>query len=108
MATMSFTSGMRIGPYEILVPLGVGGMGEVYKARDSRLGRLVAVKTLSAEKVADSEWRRRFLAEAQAASRLNHPNIVTIYEILEDRCSSPWNTLSVARWIRSVLRAGYL
>lgn len=56
----------------------------MYKARDSRLGRLVAVKTLSAEKLTDREWRRRFLAEAQAASRLNHPNIITIYDILEN------------------------
>jgi serine/threonine-protein kinase len=75
---------MHIGPYEILALLGVGGMGEVYQARDRRLGRLIALKTLSPESVGDATCRRRFLVEAQAASRLNHPNIVTIHDISED------------------------
>jgi serine/threonine protein kinase len=64
--------------------LGAGGMGEVYKARDIRLNRIVALKTLPAAKVADADWKRRFLHEAQAASRLNHPNIVTIHDISEE------------------------
>jgi serine/threonine protein kinase len=85
MPVMSLTTGTQIGPYEILAPLGAGGMGEVYKARDARLRRLVALKLLSGGKVADTEWRRRFLVEAQAASRLNHPNIVTIHDISEEK-----------------------
>src|SRR6266404_9771299 len=81
---MTLAAGVRVGPYEILALLGVGGMGEVYKARDTRLHRVIALKTLPAEKVADAEGKRRFLVEAQAASRLNHPNIVTIHDISEE------------------------
>jgi serine/threonine protein kinase len=84
MTVMSLTTGTQIGPYEILAPLGAGGMGEVYKARDTRLRRLVALKLLSSGKIADAEWRRRFVVEAQAASQLNHPNIITIYDISEE------------------------
>lgn len=80
---MAYESGDRIGPYEVLSLLGAGGMGEVYKGRDTRLNRLVALKTLPAEKIADPERKQRLLVEAQAASRLNHPGIVTIYEISE-------------------------
>jgi serine/threonine-protein kinase len=75
---------MHIGPYEILDLLGAGGMGEVYKARDTRLRRIIALKTLPAEKIGQAERKQRFLIEAQAASRLNHPNIVTIYDVLEE------------------------
>ncbi len=81
---MALAAGTNVGPYEILSLLGTGGMGEVYKARDKRLGRVIALKTLPAEKIADVERKQRFLLEAQAASRLNHPNIVTIYDILEE------------------------
>src|ERR1700722_2744052 len=70
--------------YTSPIPLGAGGMGEVYKARDTRLRRLVALKLLSGGRIADAEWRRRFLVEAQAASRLNHPNIITIHDISEE------------------------
>ena len=80
---MTLPSGTRLGPYEILSPLGAGGMGEVYRARDARLGREVAIKVLPAALSADAERLRRFEKEARAASSLNHPNIVTIYDIGE-------------------------
>ena len=80
---MAFRSGTRFGPYEILALLGVGGMGEVYQARDARLNRTVALKFLPPDKVADPDRRRRFINEAQATSALNHPNIITIHDIAE-------------------------
>jgi len=73
-----------ISHYEILDKLGEGGMGVVWKARDARLNRLVALKTLPADKLADEGHRRRFIQEAQAASALNDPNIVTIYDIASE------------------------
>src|SRR5262245_25728445 len=81
---MPIAGGSRLGPYEILAPLGAGGMGEVYRARDPRLGREVAIKVLPAERLADETRRRRFVQEARAASQLNHPSIVTIHEIERD------------------------
>ena len=78
---MALPSGTKLGPYEIQSLLGVGGMGEVYLAKDMRLDRWIAIKVLLAEKVADPERRRRFIQEAKAASSLNHPNIVTIYGV---------------------------
>ena len=73
--------GARIGTFEVLAPLGAGGMGEVYRARDPRLGREVAIKVLPAERLSDPTRRARFVQEARAASALNHPHIVTIHEI---------------------------
>ncbi len=70
--------------YQIGEKIGVGGMGEVYKARDTRLNRFVAMKVLSAGMSADADRRRRFIQEAQAVSALNHPNIITIYDVVND------------------------
>ena len=78
---MPIAAGTKLGPYEVLAPIGAGGMGEVYRARDARLGREVAVKVLPGEFSADSGRRSRFEQEARAASALNHPNIVTIHDI---------------------------
>jgi eukaryotic-like serine/threonine-protein kinase len=78
---MALQVGTRLGPYEVLGPIGAGGMGEVYRARDPRLGREVAIKVLPSDRLADEGRRRRFIQEAQAASALNHPHIITIYEV---------------------------
>jgi len=78
---MALQPGTTLGPYEILSLIGAGGMGEVYRARDPRLNREVAIKVLPADRVADDDRGRRFVQEAHAASALNHPHIVTIYEI---------------------------
>jgi non-specific serine/threonine protein kinase len=78
---MPLPSGTRIGTYEIVGPLGTGGMGEVYRARDTRLGREVALKVLPADVAADADRLERFEREARAVATLNHPNIVTLYSV---------------------------
>jgi len=78
---VTLSAGTRLGPYEVIGPLGAGGMGEVYRARDTRLGREVAIKVLPAELSKDAERLRRFEKESRTASALNHPNIVTVYDI---------------------------
>ena len=80
-ASRRLPPGTRLGPYVVESLLGAGGMGEVYRGRDPRLDREVAIKVLPAAGLADAERRRRFRQEARAASALNHPHIVTIYEI---------------------------
>jgi serine/threonine-protein kinase len=79
---LPLAAGTRIGPYEIIAQLGAGGMGEVYRARDTRLDRDVAIKTLLGDSSADPVARRRFLQEARAASALSHPNIVVLHDIV--------------------------
>ena len=75
--------GTRLGPYEIVAPLGAGGMGEVYKARDTRLDRTVAIKVLPAHLADDPQFRERFEREARAVAALNHPHICTLYDVGE-------------------------
>ena len=82
---MTLAAGSRLGPYEILAPIGAGGMGEVYRAKDPRLGRDVAIKVLPASFSADADRLRRFEQEARAAGILNHPNITAVFDIGEDK-----------------------
>ncbi|HVS03636.1 MAG TPA: protein kinase [Thermoanaerobaculia bacterium] len=106
---MTLAPGLRLGSYEILSPLGAGGMGEVYRARDSRLGREVAIKVLPAEVAADPERLARFEREAKAVSALNHPHIVTLYE-LGSSDFGPYLALEKidGRSLRELLREGTL
>jgi eukaryotic-like serine/threonine-protein kinase len=78
---MPLTTGSRLGPYEIVAPIGAGGMGEVFKARDTRLDRLVAIKVLPAEFADSAELKLRFEREAKTISQLNHPHICTLYDV---------------------------
>jgi len=78
---MALTPGIKLGPYEIIAPLGAGGMGEVYRAHDKRLGRDVAIKVLPAHLMDNAEVRQRFEREARAASSLNHPHICTLHDV---------------------------
>ena len=78
---MPLSPGQKIGPYEILSPLGAGGMGEVYRARDTRLNRIVAIKVLPTHLSGNQDLRERFDREARAVSSLNHPNICTLYDV---------------------------
>jgi serine/threonine protein kinase/Tol biopolymer transport system component len=80
---MTLAAGQKLGPYEILAPLGAGGMGEVYRARDSRLERIVALKVLPEELFGDKDRRRRFEQEAKLLAALNHPNVAAIYSFEE-------------------------
>src|SRR5215831_17364737 len=78
---MTLTAGSRLGPYEILAPLGAGGMGEVYRARDTKLDREVAIKVLPEKLAQDSAALERFEREAKAVAALSHPNILGIYDL---------------------------
>ena len=82
---MSLTAGTRLGPYEVLGPLGAGGMGEVYLARDPRLGRDVAIKVLPSHLANDPDALKRFEREARAVAALSHPNILAIFDVGSDQ-----------------------
>src|SRR5262249_59853215 len=81
---MPLTIGSRLGPYEVVAPLGAGAMSEVYKARDTRLDRFVAIKVLPAAVADDIQRRERFRREARAISSLTHPHICTLYDVGEE------------------------
>jgi serine/threonine protein kinase len=78
---MALTSGTKLGPYEIQSPLGAGGMGEVYRARDTRLGRDVAIKVLPQHLSSNTQLNERFEREARTISSLNHPHICTLHDV---------------------------
>src|SRR2546421_384408 len=78
---MALTSGTKLGPYEILAPLGAGGMGEVYRARDTRLDRTIAIKVLASHLSSSPELKQRFEREAKSISALNHPHICSLYDV---------------------------
>ena len=106
---MSLATGTKLGPYEIGAPLGSGGMGEVYRARDSRLNRTVAIKVLPASFSADPDRLQRFAQEARAAAALNHPNILSIFDIGEQQ-GAPYvvSELLEGETLRERLRNGPL
>ncbi len=85
---MSLTPGTTLGPYEIRSPIGAGGMGEVYKARDTRLARTVAIKVLPEHVASDPDLQQRFAREAKTISSLNHPHICTLYDVGEHEGTS--------------------
>jgi serine/threonine protein kinase/WD40 repeat protein len=108
---MALPPGSRLGPYEILAPLGAGGMGEVYRAKDPRLGREVAIKVLPSSFSADPDRLRRFEQEARAAGILNHPNITAVYDIGADAGNgAPYvvSELLEGETLRSALAGGRL
>lgn len=106
---MPISAGSRLGHYEVLSPIGAGGMGEVYRAKDGRLGRDVALKVLPTEVARDADRRSRFEREARAASALAHPNIVAVYDVGESD-SSVWIAMELVegRTVRDLLASGPL
>ncbi len=106
---MALASGTKLGPYDIQSLLGSGGMGEVYRARDSRLDRVIAIKILPTSYSADTERLQRFVQEARSAAALNHPNILSIFDIGEDR-GAPYivSELLEGQTLRERIRSGPL
>jgi len=106
---MPLSAGSRLGFYEVLAPLGAGGMGEVYRAKDTRLGRDVALKVLPTEAAGDAGLRSRFEQEARAASALAHPNIVAVYDVGASD-GSVWIAMELieGRTVRDLLASGSL
>src|SRR6202034_1759540 len=106
---MNLTSGTKLGPYEIVSLLGAGGMGEVYRARDSRLRREVAIKVLPQALSLDADRMRRFEQEALATAALNHPNILAVYDIgTSDGSPYVVSELLEGETLRDRLRGGSL
>ena len=104
---MALSSATKLGPYEILDPLGAGGMGEVYRARDSRLGRDVALKVLPQDVSNDPARRQRFESEARAVAALNHPNIVSVYDVaFENEMAFIVSELVPGETLRRVIERG--
>src|SRR5690242_21215252 len=101
---MAFAPGTKLGSYEIQSPLGVGGMGEVYRATDTKLGRDVALKVLPAEMAHDPERLARFRREAKTLAQLDHPNIVTIYSVEECDGRSEEHTSELQSHVNLVCR----
>jgi serine/threonine protein kinase len=91
---MSLPAGTKLGLYEILQAIGAGGMGEVYRARDTSLNREVAIKLISASYADDPERLRRFTQEAQMTAALNHPNILSVYYIGE-QSGTPYTSVAI-------------
>src|ERR1700723_4759086 len=106
---MALASGTKLGPYDLQSLLGAGGMGEVYRARDARLNRIVAIKVLPAMFSADTGRLQRFMQEARSAAALNPPNILSIFDIGEDR-GAPYvvSELLEGETLRDRLRNGPL
>ena len=106
---MTLSAGSRLGPYEVLSPLGAGGMGEVYRAKDPRLGREIALKVLPTDVAQDAARRKRFEQEARSASALAHPNIVTVFDVGESD-GSVWIAMELVegKTVRDLLASGAL
>jgi len=106
---MALSAGTRLGPYEIISAIGAGGMGEVYRARDPRIGREVAIKILPSTSSEDQQRLRRFQQEAHSAGILNHPNILAVYDAGSDN-GSPYivSELLEGETLREKLRNGPL
>ena len=106
---MGLASGTKLGPYEIQASIGAGGMGEVYRAHDARLDRTVAIKVLPASYSADRDRLQRFSQEARAAAALNHPNILSIFDIGDEK-GAPYivSELLEGQTLRERLRSGAL
>jgi serine/threonine protein kinase/WD40 repeat protein len=104
---MALASGTRLGPYEVVAPLGSGGMGEVYRARDPRLGREVAIKLITTEGEPSPDRLRRFETEARAAAQLSHPNVVTVFDV-GTHDGQPYLVLELleGETLRETLRSG--
>src|SRR6202022_2434899 len=106
---MAIAPGTRLGPYEILAPIGAAGMGEVYRAKDPRLGRDVAIKVLPSSFSADPDRLRRFEQEARSAGLLNHPNITPVYDIgTENQAPYVVTELLEGETLRGALAGGKL
>src|ERR1700682_3427849 len=103
------TPGARLGPYEVVAPVGSGAMGEVYRARDPRLGRDVAIKVLASAFSGNADRLSRFEQEARAAAALNHPNILAVFDIGQD-AGAPYivSELLEGETLREHLKAGLL